>query len=409
MTQPEGEPEPRPADSGPPGAPQPADTPQPASGQAHPRHQATTSPSADEPTQPGSGQAESGQPGYGDVRQGQPGYEQAGYGQTGYDQAGQPAYGQAGYGNAARGQPSSGQPGYGQPGHRQPGYSQPGHRQPGYSQPGHGQPGYSQAGHGQPGYGQQPGYSQPGYGQAGHGQPGYGQAGYGQPGYGQKSGHGQPGHGQPGHGQAGYGQAGYGQAGYGQPGYGPPYQAYPGAGYPPRPGIDPSLAEWWQRLLARLIDGLVLGLLDLGLWIPIGIFAVNRLTSFSKQYQGNPNSPAAQNALNHFFGQIVVLILLLVAVSAAIVFAYDWLQHGLWGQTLGKRALGTKVVTADSRSKISGGAAAGRAALYGFGRLISLFGLLNELWLLWDPQRQCLHDKAAHTVVVKVRGPAGSI
>jgi uncharacterized RDD family membrane protein YckC len=350
MTQPEGEPEPRPADSGPPGAPQPADTPQPASEQAHPRHRVTTSSSADEPTQPGSGQAESGQPGYGDVRQGQPGYQQAGYGQAGY-----------------------GQPGYGQ--------------QPGYSQPGYGQASYGQPGYGPPGYGP-PGYGPPGYGQAGYGQPGYGQAGYGQP---------------------GYGQPGYGQPGYGQPGYGPPYQAYPGAGYPPRPGIDPSLAEWWQRLLARLIDGLVLGLLGLGLWVPIGIFAVNRLTSFSKQYQGNPNSLAAQNALNHIVGQVVVLIFLLVAVSAAIVFAYDWLQHGLWGQTLGKRALGTKVVTADSRSKISGGAAAGRAALYAFGRLISLFGLLNELWLLWDPQRQCLHDKAAHTVVIKVRGPAGSI
>jgi hypothetical protein len=26
------------------------------------------------------------------------------------------------------------------------------------------------------------------------------------------------------------------------------------------------------------------------------------------------------------------------------------------------------------------------------------------LWLLWDRQRQCLHDKAARTVVVKTRG-----
>ena len=31
----------------------------------------------------------------------------------------------------------------------------------------------------------------------------------------------------------------------------------------------------------------------------------------------------------------------------------------------------------------------------------SLFALVNELWLTWDPRRQCLHDKAAHTVVIK--------
>jgi uncharacterized RDD family membrane protein YckC len=30
-----------------------------------------------------------------------------------------------------------------------------------------------------------------------------------------------------------------------------------------------------------------------------------------------------------------------------------------------------------------------------------LFALINESWLLWDPRRQCLHDKAAGTVVVK--------
>jgi uncharacterized RDD family membrane protein YckC len=30
-----------------------------------------------------------------------------------------------------------------------------------------------------------------------------------------------------------------------------------------------------------------------------------------------------------------------------------------------------------------------------------LFALTNEAWLLWDPRRQCLHDKAARTVVVK--------
>jgi uncharacterized RDD family membrane protein YckC len=315
------------------------------------------------------------------VGYGQPGYGQAGYGQAGYGQAG---YGQAGYG----------QPNYGQAGYGQAGYEQPGYGQPRYGQPGYGQAGYEQAGYGQPGYGQ------PGYGQAGYGQPGYGQAGYGQAGYG----------------QPGYGQPGYGQPGYGQPGYGSPYQAYPGAGYPPGPGNDPSLAEWWQRLLARLIDGLVVGVLLIGLWIPIVTSAMNRVRNVTYQFRGNLNSPAAQNAMNHAisqaFGQAFGAIFLLAVVGAVIMFVYDWVQHGLWGQTLGKRALGTRVVTADSRSKISGGAAAGRAAVYALPPLVpfvgGLFGLLNELWLLWDPRRQCLHDKAARTVVVKVRGPAGS-
>jgi hypothetical protein len=34
-----------------------------------------------------------------------------------------------------------------------------------------------------------------------------------------------------------------------------------------------------------------------------------------------------------------------------------------------------------------------------------LFALLNDLWLLWDQPRQCLHDRALHTAVTETRGP----
>jgi uncharacterized RDD family membrane protein YckC len=38
-----------------------------------------------------------------------------------------------------------------------------------------------------------------------------------------------------------------------------------------------------------------------------------------------------------------------------------------------------------------------------------LFGLLNELWVLWDPRRQCLHDKVARTIVIRTDlPPAGN-
>ena len=73
-----------------------------------------------------------------------------------------------------------------------------------------------------------------------------------------------------------------------------------------------------------------------------------------------------------------------------------------------------KVVSLADRGPVTGGAAAKRAAVYGLAPQVpligSLFGLLNSLWLLWDkPNRQCLHDKVAGTVVVKTEmdpGPA---
>lgn len=262
---------------------------------------------------------------------------------------------------------------------------------------------------GQPQPGDQPGHSQPGYGsqpQPGYGtppQPGYGsqpQAGYGAPP--------QPGYGQPGYAQPGYGQQGYGQPGYAQP-YGSPYQPYPGTGYQYGPGKDPTLAEWWQRLLARMIDWVIVGVISSPLWIPALTTYVNKLRSISNQYGGNLNSPAAQAAINHAGGHLFGKLFLVGLATALLLFAYDWVQHGLWGRTIGKRALGTKVVTASDRSKVSGGAAGGRAAVFALPPIVplvgGLFALLNELWLLWDRQRQCLHDKAAKTVVVKVRGP----
>jgi hypothetical protein len=51
------------------------------------------------------------------------------------------------------------------------------------------------------------------------------------------------------------------------------------------------------------------------------------------------------------------------------------------------------------------GAAASCGASYALVPLVpvagGLFALVNELWLTWDPGRQYLHDKAAHTVVIK--------
>jgi uncharacterized RDD family membrane protein YckC len=306
----------------------------------------------------------------------------------------QPGYGGPAQPDDSAGtQPNPGQPGYAQPGYAQPTYTPPS-AQPGYGPPA-GQPGYAQPSAGQPGYAQ-PG-STASAGQSGYAQPGYAQATYAPPSA-------QPGYGQP------AGQPGYAQPGYGQPGpYGSPYQPYPGASYG-YAAKDPNLAEWWQRLLARIIDGLVLSVLIIPLWIPVFTSLVNKLRNINNQYGGNTNSPAAQAAISHVTGEFFGEIFLVFIAGLVIAVAYDWLQHGLWGRTLGKRALGTMVVTASNRTKIGAGAAGGRAAVYVLPALVpvvgGLFALLNELWLLWDQQRQCLHDKAAQTVVIKVRGPA---
>jgi uncharacterized RDD family membrane protein YckC len=228
--------------------------------------------------------------------------------------------------------------------------------------------------------------------------------------------------------------AGQGQppgAGYGEPpgpapgpAYGT-YQPHPGA-RPGTPGYGarghgaagdpaarptarvPALAEWWQRLLARLVDGVILVILTSPLWVTALLSLFRRVQRLASQYP-DLSQPAAAQAFNTGVSQLMTgmtgTFLLLGLGVAAVPFGYDWLQHGLWGQTIGKRVMGTKVVTADTRAPISGQSACGRAAVYALIPAVpsvgALFALVNESWLVWDPRRQCLHDKAARTVVVK--------
>jgi len=194
-----------------------------------------------------------------------------------------------------------------------------------------------------------------------------------QPSYGQS----QPGYGQP---QAPPGTQtppGYPSAPppqYQQPTqYGTQYQPYSG-GDNTTVGGDQTIALWWQRLLAYIIDAVVLGIIYL---------IINAIVS-----------PKGLG------GMYLVTVILSV-----ITFAYYGGQHAVWGQTLGKRVLGTMVVTADGRGKISSSTAAIRAAIFALAPIVyiagSLFVLVDVLWLLWDPQRQALHDKAAKTLVVR--------
>jgi len=77
---------------------------------------------------------------------------------------------------------------------------------------------------------------------------------------------------------------------------------------------------------------------------------------------------------------------------------YEALLIALWnGQTIGKLAMGIRVVTADG-TPVPVGRAFARAGM----KLVSLAALgLGYLWMLWDPHKQTWHDKVAKTYVVK--------
>jgi uncharacterized RDD family membrane protein YckC len=167
---------------------------------------------------------------------------------------------------------------------------------------------------------------------------------------------------------------------YAQGEYGQPYGGVPGQGA----GAYGELAGRWERLGALVLDSILVGVVSLALSAPF--IDWDAMTD-----------PASTT------GGAFTTDLTSSAISTVLSFLYFWLMHARSGQTLGKKALGIRVVREQDGGAIGSGTAAWR---YGVQILLAipcgLGSLLDALWILWDPRKQTLHDKAAHTLVVKV-------
>src|SRR5580658_8389747 len=134
------------------------------------------------------------------------------------------------------------------------------------------------------------------------------------------------------------------------PGAAPPrgYPAY-GAGGPAArggpPGQEAGLAEWWRRLLARLIDVVVVSIVLVPISVPLLRAPFSKLEQVASRYP-NLSTPGAETALSKADGKFLVALWILGIIAAVIWFFYDALQHAKWGQTVGKRVLSTRVVSA---------------------------------------------------------------
>ena len=116
---------------------------------------------------------------------------------------------------------------------------------------------------------------------------------------------------------------------------------------------------FWRRFVAWIIDAVILGAL-------VGILAAIALETAS------------------WLGSVIGIVYVI----------------GFWtwrGQTLGKMAMGVKIVKTDG-SPIG----IGRAILRYIGYLVStIIIFIGYLMIAWDSKKQGLHDKIAGTYVVK--------
>ena len=127
-----------------------------------------------------------------------------------------------------------------------------------------------------------------------------------------------------------------------------------------------NYAGFWIRFAAWLIDTVIV-------WVGVGILS----------------------ALN-WFGALYTASLPVVLLGPV----YFVLLTGLRGQTLGKMAVGIRVVGRDGQAPGVGYAALREIV----GKFVSAIALLlGFLWIAWDGRKQGWHDKIAGTHVVRVQ------
>ncbi|MEU7996565.1 RDD family protein [Micromonospora sp. NPDC049060] len=192
------------------------------------------------------------------------------------------------------------------------------------------------------------------------------------------------------------------------PGWTPPPPGWAG---PPRPApaLGPGgqpLASFGDRLLAALIDVALSTLVATVLFLPPFLIVIwNMMDDLTRT---NPDGTLADPDPASFLTDFMLPILLLELGLMVVMLGLYWLYHVEYmkrtGQTYGKRVMKLRVVPLDPAATLDRRMTGKRYAVqYVAAMFLPGLSYLDGLWQLWDkPWQQCLHDKFAGTVVVKV-------
>ncbi|MFK3729625.1 RDD family protein [Streptomyces sp. NPDC088090] len=152
-----------------------------------------------------------------------------------------------------------------------------------------------------------------------------------------------------------------------------------------------------RRLLARVVDTLLLGAMAAGAAFP---FVTSALDHIEAKIEAAERSGVTvqvwlvDGTTSVQFGIALGLFLVLGVL-------YEALPTAKWGRTLGKKLCGVQVRDIEAHEPPSFRRSLRRWFVHTFLGLL-VIGVLNVLWCVFDrPWRQCWHDKAAGTFVAK--------
>lgn len=148
-------------------------------------------------------------------------------------------------------------------------------------------------------------------------------------------------------------------------------------------------AGFWIRFVARIIDFVLLGIVSVIVSIPLTLIMGGAAIG---GFGPGSDPAAAAAALPAFFAALAVRQVILMAIAVT----YEAYFVSTRGGTLGKLALGLKIIRADG-SGVPVGLAIGR---YFAQILSSLILLIGYIMAGFDPEKRSLHDRICDTRVI---------
>jgi uncharacterized RDD family membrane protein YckC len=168
-----------------------------------------------------------------------------------------------------------------------------------------------------------------------------------------------------------------------------PYAPQPMQPYQQPYAGGPVYAGFWMRLVARLLDSLIVGLplviIFTVLAVAVGGFAATTSNSDSN----------TQNAAAGVFSGLFILFYLVAIVASVGYWVYFW---GTTGSTFGMRVLKLRVVDANTGGPIG----IPRALVRYLMTIVNSWACyIGWIWVAFDPRKQGWHDKVANSVVLQ--------
>jgi uncharacterized RDD family membrane protein YckC len=178
------------------------------------------------------------------------------------------------------------------------------------------------------------------------------------------------------------------------------------------------LAGWWARVGAYLLDGLLLTVLEIvcGWRFLSGI--VDGFRGVAQQAvdaaRAGVQPPSSDQLGSQLVSAVWPAVLGFLAVCLVVRFLYGAGFLKAFQATPGQMALGLQVRLRARPGVLPWSTVLARWFTQNLGTFVAfvplvgmlawVYSVLDDLWPLWDGKRQALHDKAARTNVVRVRG-----